>query len=297
MPIRTRRIVVAAVVAAVAGVVALVLVRRPRLTPELRGRAVAVEMGCFACHGPAGTGGVPNPGSDEGEVPAWDGGNAMMYVKNEAEIREWILDGLPARLARRQAERARTSGGGASHDEQDDATPEHDDADDHADADDRGADGDAAGGHRHDDHDEAALEMPAYRDVIGGRDLDDLVAYYRAVAAFDEPPEDAMEGYRVARRVGCFGCHGPGGLVGARNPRAFKGYIPPWRGADYRELVRDDAELEAWIRHGSIPRFERNPLARFFTGRQIIHMPAYDERLTDDEIDALMRYIRWLQSP
>jgi hypothetical protein len=32
----------------------------------------------------------PNPGSEEGTVPAWAGGTAMMYLQNEGEIREWI---------------------------------------------------------------------------------------------------------------------------------------------------------------------------------------------------------------
>ncbi len=80
-----------------------------------------------------------------------------------------------------------------------------------------------------------------------------------------------------------------------RNPRSFKGYIPPWRGADYSELVKSDDELRQWITDGTIDRFEKNPLARYFTGRQIIEMPAYEDRLEPAEIDAIIRYIAWLQ--
>ena len=54
-------------------------------------------MGCFTCHGPLGKSGIPNPGAPEGEVPAWDGGNHMMYVASPKEIREWILYGAPKR--------------------------------------------------------------------------------------------------------------------------------------------------------------------------------------------------------
>jgi hypothetical protein len=50
---------------------------------------------------------VPNIGTTEGEIPAWDGGMAMMYVKDEKEIREWILDGRPWRLAMRDSLSAR----------------------------------------------------------------------------------------------------------------------------------------------------------------------------------------------
>ena len=100
----------------------------------------------------------------------------------------------------------------------------------------------------------------------------------------------------MASRVGCFGCHGPGGRVGKRNPRSFKGYIPPWRGRDFNELVRDDEELRRWILDGKIDRLESNPLARYFTGRQVIQMPAYRDILNDEEVEALITYIHWLQN-
>ena len=87
--------------------------RKPELTPELRGYALAEKLGCHGCHGPRGTGGVPNPRAGltqtTGEIPAWDGGTAMMYVKDEDEIREWILDGRPWRLVLRDSLEARGS--------------------------------------------------------------------------------------------------------------------------------------------------------------------------------------------
>jgi mono/diheme cytochrome c family protein len=71
--------------------------RSREANPIARGRALAEALGCFSCHGPEGTGGVPNPGASGGKVPAWDGGTAMMYVESPSEIREYIADGLPAR--------------------------------------------------------------------------------------------------------------------------------------------------------------------------------------------------------
>jgi mono/diheme cytochrome c family protein len=67
--------------------------------PVRRGIARAHELGCFACHGPAGRDGIPDPGFQGGEVPSWSGGVWMMYVENEAEIREFILDGISSRRA------------------------------------------------------------------------------------------------------------------------------------------------------------------------------------------------------
>lgn len=74
-------------------------------TPAARGRRVAARLGCFACHGPDGRGGVPNPGSEEGEVPSFHEGTPMMYVANDEEIREYILDGAPARKRARPSYR------------------------------------------------------------------------------------------------------------------------------------------------------------------------------------------------
>lgn len=70
---------------------------RQPTTPAERGYRVAERMGCFNCHGPLGKSGISNPGAPEGEVPAWDGGNYMMYVASPDELREWVLLGAPKR--------------------------------------------------------------------------------------------------------------------------------------------------------------------------------------------------------
>jgi mono/diheme cytochrome c family protein len=63
-----------------------------------RGWQVAHDKGCFTCHGPGGIRGMPNPGHGLGDVPAFSDGLLSMYAQNEAEIAEWIMDGMPARL-------------------------------------------------------------------------------------------------------------------------------------------------------------------------------------------------------
>jgi mono/diheme cytochrome c family protein len=72
--------------------------RTKNVGPVQRGWVVAEAKGCFTCHGPGGHHGMPNPGHGLGEVPAWSGGLVTMYADNEAEIREWILDGMPQRI-------------------------------------------------------------------------------------------------------------------------------------------------------------------------------------------------------
>src|SRR5207245_9725743 len=61
-------------------------------TPAVRGYRLAAGVGCFSCHGPGGHGGTQNPGSEEGEVPAFGEQTQMMYVKDEQDLREYVLD-------------------------------------------------------------------------------------------------------------------------------------------------------------------------------------------------------------
>ncbi len=62
-----------------------------------RGVVRARDLGCFSCHGDLGRGGIKDPGVADLVVPAWSGGMYMMYVKNDDDIRHFILKGaVPA---------------------------------------------------------------------------------------------------------------------------------------------------------------------------------------------------------
>jgi mono/diheme cytochrome c family protein len=101
----------------------------------------------------------------------------------------------------------------------------------------------------------------------------------------------------LAAHLGCFGCHGPQGRGDTPNPGSLKGYIPSWSGPDFPELVRDDAELREWIRDGSPRRLREHPVAAFFMRRQLIRMPAFGDKVSEDEIRQITGYIRWLRQP
>lgn len=142
----------------------------------------------------------------------------------------------------------------------------------------------------------AAIRMPAWRERLSNAEVDDLVAYLRALAGADVPEEPlALTGHAVAERLGCFRCHGPGGRGAGRNPGSLKGYIPPWDGRDFPELVVNEAELREWILGGRPQRLQANPLARFFLDRQAMRMPAFHGRITEEELLALEAYIGWLR--
>src|SRR5215470_17667388 len=115
-------------------------------TPATRGHRLAAELGCFACHGPEGGGGTKNPGSQEGEVPAFTEQTQMMYVKTTDDLREYILDGAPKRRREDEDYRTRIAA--------------------------------------------AALHMPAYRNLVSARQVEDLVAYLRATSGQLLPGSD-----------------------------------------------------------------------------------------------------------
>ena len=72
--------------------------RTANVSTVQRGWTVAHEKGCFTCHGPGGIRGMANPGHGLGDVPTFSGGLITMYARDDEEIREWILDGMPRSL-------------------------------------------------------------------------------------------------------------------------------------------------------------------------------------------------------
>ena len=66
-----------------------------------RGLALAERWGCAACHGPAGSGGLANPGSFAGFVPGWYGADFGDLVRDRAEFDAWIREGSIPRLTER----------------------------------------------------------------------------------------------------------------------------------------------------------------------------------------------------
>jgi mono/diheme cytochrome c family protein len=140
-----------------------------------------------------------------------------------------------------------------------------------------------------------AIRMPAFRGWVSDRDLEAMVTYVRAVSGLVSPArEDLARGEDLVHQNGCFACHGEMGSGGVPNPGSLKGYVPGFTGADFAELVRDDRELVEWIREGSIARLREHPIGSFFLKRQRIQMPAYKSFLSEEEIQAVAAYVRWL---
>jgi mono/diheme cytochrome c family protein len=148
------------------------------------------------------------------------------------------------------------------------------------------------------ERDKGALRMPAFGSRLSKTQIDDLVAFVMA-AAGEPTPEDslAQAGLDRAAVLGCVGCHGSGGRYARRNPGSLKGYVPPWDGADFTDLVRDKGEFREWVEGGVSQRFKTNSIAQFFLKRAVLRMPAFRGKLDPGDVDALWAYVTWLRTP
>jgi mono/diheme cytochrome c family protein len=91
-------------------------------------------------------------------------------------------------------------------------------------------------------------------------------------------------GREVASRMGCFGCHGPGGVAGIPNPGGKGGEVPTWSGGTWMMYNDSERDVRAWILDGHPPG--REPDAR-----ALLAMPAYGRWLRGEETDDLVAYV------
>ena len=232
------------------------LIFPPLEDPAERGYVIAEDLGCFSCHGPEGVGGIENPGSYDGVIPALSGGEMMMWADSEDQLREWILYGRL--LEEDEEERSGLAAGQAT--------------------------------------DRALVMPAFEPYLTAGELDDLVAYVKSISGLQFPEDKAAAKGLELVHKLGCFRCHGAMGTGGVSNPASLKGYVPGFFGEDYAELVADDGELEQWIRNGISDRFANDPLAKRVIAGQALKMPAYGEFLEDEEIDQLLAVVRWLAS-
>jgi cbb3-type cytochrome c oxidase subunit III len=136
--------------------------------------------------------------------------------------------------------------------------------------------------------------MPVWGEVVSNQQVSDLVAYIRAglppVAGAEPPlvPTDQGEpvaGAALYGKYGCINCHGPNGLGGVPNPQSPDKAIPPLSGADFFSEFNTDAKIKEIIRTGSV-----------LGSAPIVSMPHWGGILSDDQLDALVAYIKTLKT-
>ncbi len=136
--------------------------------------------------------------------------------------------------------------------------------------------------------------MPVWGEVISNRQVSDLVAYIRAglpAVAGAEPPlvptdqGEPVAGAALYGKYGCINCHGPNGLGGVPNPQSPDKAIPPLSGADFFSEFDTDAKIKEIIRTGSV-----------LGSAPIVSMPHWGGILSDDQLNALVAYIKTLKT-
>ncbi len=263
-------VLVGLVALAIVGTVVLQVEKQPERSPVGRGEALAQSAGCFACHG-RGDGearvNLRRTGDNwtaKSNPTFWDAG-----INQRAELVEWITNGVTASHAER--------------------------------------------------HKKLFIQMPAYQARLKPDEIDAIAAWILAegikltqapnlkkpFALPEKLPTEAnarfVLGDRLARRHGCYQCHGELGQGGVTNPASFKGYIAGFFGDDLLELTNhgDRAEIQHWIDHGRGRAVEAGPLgrvAKHFLDRQAIPMPGYRDVLTPAEKEVLTDFVLQLHA-
>ncbi len=91
-------------------------------------------------------------------------------------------------------------------------------------------------------------------------------------------------GELVAERMGCFGCHGPGGAVGIPDPDSRAGDVPAWVGGSWTMYNHQPGDVRGWILDGHPPGQKPDAGA-------LIKMPAYRGRMSGAELADLTVYV------
>jgi mono/diheme cytochrome c family protein len=106
----------------------------------------------------------------------------------------------------------------------------------------------------------------------------------------------AVEGHQIAMRMGCFSCHGPEGLGGFTNPGSDNDVVPALSGGEMMMWADTEQQVREWILYGNPldedHMFERVGYAAGQGTDRAVVMPAYEDYLSDGELELLIEYLR-----
>jgi mono/diheme cytochrome c family protein len=132
--------------------------------------------------------------------------------------------------------------------------------------------------------------MPVWGAVLSDHQVSDLVTYIRAglpqITGIDPQPVRTnlgleVEGQQLYIRYGCVVCHAFNGFGGVPNPSAPDKVVPPLRGPKFDKQFVHDSDIAYVITHGSI-----------IGGSPIVSMPVWGGLLSDQQVAAIVAYIR-----
>lgn len=94
-----------------------------------------------------------------------------------------------------------------------------------------------------------------------------------------------QRGSKVAERMGCFGCHGPGGERGIPNPGAQGETVPEWSGGTWMMWNDKEDDTRAWILDG-------HPAGHKPDEAALLRMTAYRSLLSEPDLADLVAYVQ-----
>lgn len=100
----------------------------------------------------------------------------------------------------------------------------------------------------------------------------------------------AERGRRLAERTGCFGCHGPGGIRGAKNPGRTDKTVPNFED-DVMMYAKTPEEIHEWIHNGVTHKKAASTTWRTERDRGVLKMPAFKGRMSERDMDDLVAYV------
>lgn len=125
--------------------------------------------------------------------------------------------------------------------------------------------------------------------MLALNDTDFPASYVTAPRLEAEPAYTSVvaKGQAVFKKFGCIGCHGPDGMGGRHNWNAGLGFeIPPL--VYVKGYYKNDVDaLKSLIRDGRQPTPRSDPHSPY----PLLYMPSWKERISDDELDALVAYL------
>lgn len=99
-----------------------------------------------------------------------------------------------------------------------------------------------------------------------------------------------LRGRRLAESHGCFACHLSDSGREIPNPESRWGSVPRFRGGNAMMYADNAAEIEEFIRYGAPKSWLSNEAARQRLESQRVRMPAYGDRLSDQELADLVSF-------
>jgi mono/diheme cytochrome c family protein len=101
-----------------------------------------------------------------------------------------------------------------------------------------------------------------------------------------------MRGHRLARELGCFGCHGPDGIGGVKNPGSKEEEVPAFVEQTQMMYVKGPADLREYVLWGAPKRRLDDPEYVARMNAAALRMPAYRDHVTDAQVDDLVALLR-----